>query len=100
MLKGSVKFFQGLTIKNSIKDEQNLFCDLLEQYVQFPNEITSPFYWDCECEDNYIHSKRELVCINCGAKQFEMPDSIKTEVLKFGLQLVPFSEKDLYVRPK
>ncbi len=42
--------------------------------------IQSPNYWDCECENDYIHSKIETVCEKCGADQTEQPDSRVDEV--------------------
>jgi Zn finger protein HypA/HybF involved in hydrogenase expression len=26
---------------------------------------TNPNYWDCECENNYIHAKAHVVCPSC-----------------------------------
>lgn len=37
-------------------------------------------YWDCNCKDNYIHSKNHSVCPVCGADQEEAPDSIVEEI--------------------
>jgi len=37
---------------------------------------TNPNYWDCECDQNYIHAKaKTLVCDVCGATEDESPDS-------------------------
>jgi hypothetical protein len=37
---------------------------------------TNPDYWDCECDDNYIHKKADqLECSRCGATEEEQPDS-------------------------
>ena len=41
-------------------------------------------YWDCECEQNYIHPKTEAGCSVCGMNELEdgMPDSHVLEVIK------------------
>ena len=48
------------------------------------NDIqTTENYWDCECvgmPDEYIHPKSQLLCIECGQHQDDMPDSRIDEV--------------------
>ena len=39
-------------------------------------------FWDCECDKNFIHSKNQDTCPECGAVQEEQPDSRVDEVLK------------------
>jgi len=40
-------------------------------------------YWDCECLGNdYIHSKIQMLCFECGSHQDEQPDSRLDEVLR------------------
>jgi len=63
------------------------------------DSVFSPFYWSCECEENYIHANRELQCLKCGSPQFDSPSAIVDEVLKFGFELLPFGKKNLYVNP-
>ena len=42
---------------------------------------TNPNYWDCECEDNYIHAKsKTLACSLCGMTEDESPDSRVNEI--------------------
>ena len=42
---------------------------------------TTPYYWDCECEENYIHFKHdEFKCEKCGTFHDEQPDSRINEV--------------------
>lgn len=48
---------------------------------------TTPEYWDCECEQGYIHPKSESKCAACEALQEHQPDSIIREILKAGLEL-------------
>lgn len=37
-------------------------------------------YWDCECEDNFIHPKSQKSCSRCGALAEDQPDSRANEV--------------------
>ena len=38
-------------------------------------------YWDCECNANYIHSKKkESYCSVCKVYEFDQPDSREEEV--------------------
>ena len=57
-----------------------------ESIILEPVYITTPFFWDCGCQKNYIHSKAETVCEVCGAKYAESPqdypDSGVNEVIK------------------
>ena len=43
---------------------------------------TTDKYWDCECEDNYIHPKSQHCCEKCGANSEESPDSRAFEVVR------------------
>lgn len=44
---------------------------------------TTPDYWDCNCDENYIHKKTHtLFCDKCGAKEEDQPDSRINEVRK------------------
>lgn len=45
--------------------------------------ILTPLFWDCECEENYIHPASEEICYACGAVREESPDSRAIEVLKY-----------------
>ena len=42
---------------------------------------TTPLFWDCECEENYIHSCTEETCLACGATNKEAPTSRVNEVI-------------------
>ena len=44
-------------------------------------------YWDCECEENYIHPISEDACPYCCALQIEQPLSRINEVIEAGLEL-------------
>ena len=44
---------------------------------------TNPFFWDCECDKEYIHRKSNCThCDDCGADAENQPDSIHSEVLE------------------
>lgn len=58
---------------------QNIKVDKAGRYMIGDIQMDSK-YWDCECEENYIHSKDEKSCKKCKAKQEEQPDSIAKEV--------------------
>jgi len=42
--------------------------------------ILNPNFWDCECGDNFIHSKTQARCRKCGAVREDQPDSRENEV--------------------
>ena len=43
--------------------------------------VTDPNYWDCECEDKYIHHKSaRKECPKCGTFQEDQPDSRVNEI--------------------
>ena len=45
------------------------------------NIETNPNFWDCECEYNYIHNKKESdYCWDCNTSHEEQPDSREIEV--------------------
>jgi hypothetical protein len=45
---------------------------------------TTPFYWDCECKENYTHPKGIInECSKCGTTHEEQPDSRLNEVIAY-----------------
>ena len=43
--------------------------------------FTNQAYWDCECEENYIHKKTEQKsCIKCDTFHEDQPDSRQHEI--------------------
>ena len=42
---------------------------------------TTSLFWDCQCEENYIHSLTEESCFACGATREEAPDARVNEVI-------------------
>ncbi len=44
-------------------------------------DITSDHYWDCECDENHIHYKGDILhCDKCDRHENDMPDSRLIEV--------------------
>jgi len=46
-------------------------------------QLTTDFFWDCECDEDYIHSQRTRACQKCGTAREDQPDSIVSEVYDF-----------------
>lgn len=42
------------------------------------------YYWDCECEKDYIHLRLQESCPVCKAESEDQPDSRVPEVIKYG----------------
>lgn len=60
------------------------FNESLERHNMGKDEpfFTSSLFWDCECENDYIHEKSiELACSICGANDEDMPDAHADEIL-------------------
>ncbi len=49
--------------------------------VKSSKVVTTPFFWDCDCENDYIHPKSVVVCNFCHAWEEESPDSRLNEVM-------------------
>ena len=47
---------------------------------------TTPFFWDCECKDKFIHPKAQKVCFACNAVAADQPDSRVYEVINARLK--------------
>lgn len=48
---------------------------------------TTPLFWDCECEDDFIHSVSENDCLHCGSQREHQPDARVDEVLRYATGL-------------
>ena len=54
---------------------------LIALRVEYVGDINlTPDYWDCECHENYIHKKAEILCSFCRTTPDEQPDSRVNEV--------------------
>lgn len=43
--------------------------------------LTTSFFWDCECKDNFIHPNSKRVCFDCNSVASDQPDSRVSEVV-------------------
>jgi len=43
--------------------------------------VTTDVFWDCDCDDDYIHDRGQTECEKCGANRDFAPDSIIDEVI-------------------
>lgn len=59
---------------------------------------TTEHFWDCECKDDYIHSKMIMWCFRCTAKRDEQPDSHLEEVI--ALLKTPYPTKSILLGVK
>lgn len=59
--------------------------------MKYEKEITTDNFWDCECEENYIHFKTETKCNKCGVFAEDMPDSRIVEVKEYFEKQIPDS---------
>ena len=42
---------------------------------------TNENYWDCECEEDYIHERaKKKYCVKCNSLHFNQPDSRQDEI--------------------
>lgn len=48
---------------------------------KYPPVVTTPLFWDCECDDNYIHPDNSIECMFCGVKAEDAPDARLNEVI-------------------
>lgn len=44
--------------------------------------LTTDYFWDCQCGENYIHPKTEIRCAVCEAEEVDMPPSRINEVIE------------------
>lgn len=73
---------------------------------KFISTKTTEDYWDCECKENYIHSKKTVSsCDKCGAYWEDQPDSRIEEVLQMfigkKIMIVDYygDDRHLYIIP-
>jgi len=49
--------------------------------------FTTALFWECECEEDYLHTFTQPECPACEAKRDESPDARLAEVLRCGAKL-------------
>lgn len=85
-LMAEMKYFQERTF-NSTEDQDAALSQLLgipEKILQemHQNCITTPNYWECECDDKYIHDKDDAtMCFKCNSNEEDYPDARLHDVL-------------------
>jgi len=77
------------TVSNrALYHQARIVHEAVRREIVFRNEvlaleigiITTPDFWDCECEEDFIHSSADEACPTCGARRDEQPDSRVNEV--------------------
>ena len=48
---------------------------------------TTPLFWDCECEEDFIYPASENGCLRCGSQRQHQPDARVDEVLRYAAGL-------------
>lgn len=64
--------------------------NLIEVHVGKPPSktfATSQLFWDCECDEHYIHPASEAECYACMARRDESPDSRVDEIQRYSDEL-------------
>lgn len=64
--------------------------NLIEVHVgKLPSKTfaTSQLFWDCECDEHYIHPASEAECYACMARRDESPDSRVDEIQRYSDEL-------------
>ena len=62
---------------------------MVTQIVEFHHDpanggfYTTSLFWDCECEDHYIHPFHRRECCACGVRQEDAPDARLLEVIRY-----------------
>lgn len=78
--------FQARTF-TSTEDQDAALTELLGVPVKMLEEmhgncVTTPNYWECDCEDKYIHDKdASLMCFQCNSNEEDYPDARLHDVL-------------------
>lgn len=58
----------------------NLPAKIMEETHQ--NCVTTPNYWECDCEDKYLHDKDENeMCFKCNSNEEDQADARLHDVL-------------------
>jgi len=64
-----------------------------EQFFYDPKSTeTHPAYWDCECTEQYIHYESECICVSCGARKEDQPNSRVSEIYAMHYRMIDKSK--------
>ena len=65
------------------KTEMEIYPYIQDDPYENTDYFTTPFFWDCNCEKNYIHPKTIKACHVCGAHEPDQPDAMTSEVIRW-----------------
>ena len=54
-------------------------ANLIEAHGEF---FTTPLFWDCNCEEEYIHPATQEVCLACNTHREDGPDARVNEIFR------------------
>jgi hypothetical protein len=78
--RNSRRIATGPLTKTALRNGLRVIYEFYKSTVIEPNPILSTEYWDCECNEGYIHPNSVAFCPLCGAERARMPDSHQREV--------------------
>jgi hypothetical protein len=70
-------------ISNTSDDFSYIYNDKNEKIEIVGNITLNLEYWDCDCNENYIHSIKEDHCEKCKSKEEDHPNSRENEVKEY-----------------
>ena len=59
------------------------------------NTYQTEKFWDCECDENYIHDRALLECPRCKEEQDTQPDSMAIEAIEQGFMTLEEAVADV-----
>ncbi len=75
------------SLEDSLIEVLTIAFEKKDMALTYDNQTqTTPFYWDCECKDKFIHTKAQKVCFTCNAVAADQPDSRVCEVVSAKLK--------------
>jgi rubrerythrin len=76
-MKDRKRAHQARITNMAVRQELKFREDILRDELKL---VTTPDFWDCECEEDFIHPSSDEACPVCGAHRDEQPDSRVNEV--------------------
>ena len=73
--------------------------DDMDKLEELDLPITTEYFWDCECEEHYIHPKTDEKCSICNHEHHEMPDARTIEVIKMLTGEIWWAEARTRIKP-
>jgi hypothetical protein len=70
-----------------VKSSQAIVRRIVEQHSDTKGAfLTTPLFWDCNCDDAYIHPRTHKVCGICGETRAESPDARVREIITYSIK--------------